>query len=128
MTAREPSWKQNGLPPIINIMQIVLVNLRARGENLTSQLSRIAARPLVTCVCPVFLVDELVVVFCTPYDWANGGSVDVLLHMVSMDLVLWEVGVILLNGYGTEGQNYVALLLGSEISAEFHCRNLILGI
>ena len=109
-------------------MQIVLVNLRARGENLTSQLSRIPARPLVTYVCPVFLVDELVVVFCTLYDWANGGSVDVLLHMVSMALVLWEVGVILGNGYGTEGQNYVALLLGSEISAEFHYRNLILGI
>ena len=43
-------------------------------------------------------------------------------------LVLWGVGAILGNGYGIQRQNYVALLLGSEISAGFHYRNLILGI
>ena len=32
------------------------------------------------------------------------------------------------NGYGIQGQDYVALLLGSEMSAEFQHRNLILGI
>ena len=32
-----------------------------------------------TLACPVHVVDELVLVFYTPYDWPNGGSVDVLL-------------------------------------------------
>ena len=40
----------------------------------------------------------------------NCGSVDVLLPMVSMVLVQWGVDAILGNGYGTQGQNYVALL------------------
>ena len=48
--------------------------------------------------------------------------------MVSMALVLWGVGAILGNGYAVQGQNYVALLLGSEISAGFYYRNSILGI
>ena len=39
-----------------------------------------------------------------------------------------EVNVILENGYGIQGQNYAAFLQGSEKSAEFHSRNLILGI
>ena len=47
--------------------------------------------------------------------------------MVSMALVLWGVGAIG-NGYAIQGQNYVALLLGSEISAGFYYRNSILGI
>ena len=62
-----------------------------------------------------------------PYDWANGGSVDVF-WMVSMVLLLWGVGAILGNGYGIEGQNYVALLQGSEMSAGFHYRSFVLGI
>ena len=48
--------------------------------------------------------------------------------MVSMVLVLREVAAILGNGYRTQGQNYVALLQGSEMLAVFHYRNLILGI
>ena len=48
--------------------------------------------------------------------------------MVSMVLVLWGVGAILGNGYGIQGRNFVALLRGSEMSAGFHYRNLILGI
>ena len=44
-----------------------------------------------------------------------------------MVLVLWGVGVIW-TGYEIQGQNYVALLQGSEMSAGFHSRNLILGI
>ena len=32
------------------------------------------------------------------------------------------------NGYGILGQDYVALLLGSEMSAGFQHRNLTLGI
>ena len=34
-----------------------------------------------------------------------------------LDLVLWGVGPILKNGCGHWGQNYVALLQGSEMSA-----------
>ena len=45
--------------------------------------------------------------------------------MVSMTLVLWIVGFILGNGYGIYGQNYVALLLGNEMAAVFHYRNLM---
>ena len=45
-----------------------------------------------------------------------------------MVLVLWGVGAILENEYGIQGQNYVALLQGSDMSAGFHSRNLILGI
>ena len=45
-----------------------------------------------------------------------------------MVLVPRNVAVILGNRYGIQGQTYVALLLGSEIPAGFHYRNLILGI
>ena len=45
-----------------------------------------------------------------------------------MVLVVWEIGAILGNGYGIQGQNYFALLQGSEMTAGFHCRNWILGI
>ena len=45
-----------------------------------------------------------------------------------MVLVLWGVGAILENEYGIQGQNHVALLQGSDMSAGFHSRNLILGI
>ena len=45
---------------------------------------------------------------------------------VSMVQVLWEVDVILRKGYGIQGQNYVALLQGSEKLAGVHSRNLIL--
>ena len=48
--------------------------------------------------------------------------------MVSMVLVLWEVGAILGNGYGIQGQNYVAMLQGCRMPAGFLSRNLILGI
>ena len=37
-------------------------------------------------------------------------------------------GAILGKGYETQGQNYVALLLGNEISAGFNYRNLILAM
>ena len=45
-----------------------------------------------------------------------------------MVLVLWGVGAIPGNGYGIQGQNYVALFQGSEMSAGFHYRNVISGI
>ena len=40
---------------------LLWLNLGARGEHLTSQLSWIAAWRLIQCVWPVYLVDELVV-------------------------------------------------------------------
>ena len=48
--------------------------------------------------------------------------------MSSMVLVLWEVGAILGNGHGIQGQNDVALLQASGMPAGFHSSNLILGI
>ena len=45
-----------------------------------------------------------------------------LSRMVSMALVLWEVGAILGNGYGIERQNYVVLHQGSAMSTGFHTR------
>ena len=66
--------------------------------------------------------------FCTLYNWADGGSVDIYLGIASMALVLWGGGAILGNGYEIQGQHYVALLLGSEMSARFHHRNSILGV
>ena len=35
--------------------------------------------------------------------------------MISMALVLWGVGAILLNGHAIQGKSYVALLLGTEM-------------
>ena len=56
-------------------------------------------------------------VSCALMFWLNGSFVDAFLCMVSMVLVPLEVGAILGNGYEIQGQNYVALLLGSEMSA-----------
>ena len=47
-------------------------------------------------------------------------------RMVSMVLFLRGVGSILGNEFGIEGQNYVVLLQGSEMSTGIHSRNLIL--
>ena len=43
-------------------------------------------------------------------------------RMVSMVLFLRGVDPILDNGYGIQGQNYAALLQGSEISSGLHKR------
>ena len=61
----------------------------------------------------------------SPFRWANGGSVNVFLSMIS---VLWENAAVFGNGYGIQGQSYVALLQGNGMSAGFHYRNLILGM
>ena len=53
----------------------------------------------------------------------NDGSVDVFL--VSMVLFLWEVAVIIGNGCGIQGQNYVAWLQGSKMPAGFHYKNVV---
>ena len=67
------------LPWLISCKLLRLI-LEARGKHLTNHLSWIAAWPLVTRARSVYLVNELVLVFCTPYDWDNGGSVDTFLH------------------------------------------------
>ena len=54
------------------------------------------------CLCPI--VSPI-----PHYDWANGFSVDVFSCTMKMFLFLWRVGTILGNGYGIQGQNYVAL-------------------
>ena len=41
-------------------------------------------------------------------------------RMTSMVLVLWDAGAILGNGYGIQGQNYVALLQGSRMPVGFY--------
>ena len=48
--------------------------------------------------------------------------------MVSMVLLLCGVDAILWDGYGIYRQNYVVLLQGSEMSAGFDYRDLILAI
>ena len=50
------------------------------------------------------------------------------LRMAGIAPVSGEFGAILWNGYGIQGENYVSLLQGSEMSAEFHYRDLILYI
>ena len=49
--------------------------------------------------------------FFTPYVGLMMAPLKFFLRMVSMALVLLGVGTILGNGYGIQGQNYVALLL-----------------
>ena len=72
-----PYESRMGYLPWLMSCRLFRLHLRAREEDLTRQLSWIAVRLLVTRAFPVYLVDELVLVFCTPYDWANGGFVDV---------------------------------------------------
>ena len=45
-----------------------------------------------------------------------------------MVLLVWGVDASLRNGYGILEQNYVALPQGSEMSAGFHYRGVILGM
>ena len=93
-------------------------------------LSCLSSYPTIIHACLHCLPNKRVspCVLCPPYDWANGGSADVFLHMMSMVLVLWRVGAILENRYGIQGQNYVALLQGSEMTADFHYKNFILSV
>ena len=61
------------------------------------------------CFCPVYLVDKLILICSVPLplfpSGASAGSFDVF-----------------------QGQNYVGLLPGNEMSTGLHYRNLILGI
>ena len=66
LRAREPPWYQDGLPPIVNHADCSLLNPRAQGEQLISQLTWVAVLLFVKRVCPVHLVDESVSVFHAP--------------------------------------------------------------
>ena len=66
--------------PWLILWRLLRLNLGAREKHLTSQLSWITAWLLVTRVCSVCLVNVLLLLFCTPYDWNNGGSVDVFMR------------------------------------------------
>ena len=56
LTAREPPWEQNGIPPIVNIIEWSRLNLGAWREHLISQLSWVAAWLFVKRDCSVHLV------------------------------------------------------------------------
>ena len=61
-----------------------------------------------------------------PYYWANGGSVDVF-WVGEHGFSTLGVGAILRNGCRFQGQNYVALPQGSEMTAGFHYKNWVLS-
>ena len=61
------------------------------------------------------------------YDWTNGASADVFCDG-EYGFSTVGVGTILGNGCGIQGQNYAALLQGSEMTASFHYRSGILCI
>ena len=63
---REPRWNQNRLPPIVNHADCSLLNPRAQGEHLTSQLTWVAVLLFVKRVCPVHLVGGSAYVFHAP--------------------------------------------------------------
>ena len=62
-----------------------------------------------TCLFSVYLVDKLILICSVPLPFSHSGA-----SSGSFDIF--------------QGQNYVALLRGNEMSAGFHYRNWILGI
>ena len=87
LAARAGTWwsesrhgRRMGYLPWLISCRLLRLILEARGKHLTSHFSWIAAWLLVTRVRSVYLVNELVLVFFTPYDWDNGGSADTFLH------------------------------------------------
>ena len=64
---------------------------------------------LVTRVCPVYLVNELVLVFYPPFGLMVAQLIFISCILKKV-LVLWEVGAILGDRYGIQEQNYVPLL------------------
>ena len=50
----------------LSLCKFLRLNRGTRGEHLPIQLSWVTASLLVTRVCPVYLADELVLLFCDP--------------------------------------------------------------
>ena len=78
------------------------------------------------------ILEELVVWFrVCGVPWANVGSVGFFFTYGKYSFSLKGIGPTLGYGYGIWGQNYVALLQGSEMSemtAGLHCSNIMLAI
>ena len=97
LTTRVPHRSRMGYFPWLILCKLLWLNTRVQGEHLTSLLSWAAAWLLVTYVCPVYLVDELVLMF---YGFSSMES--------------WRY-------FGTK---LCCILQGSETSAGFLSRNV----
>ena len=84
LTTREPPWKQNGLPTMVNTMQIASAKFRSvRGAS--HQPAFMSSCPTIShpfhlpnyLVTPIYLVHEESWCSMVSYDWVNGGSVGV---------------------------------------------------
>ena len=73
-----------------------------QSEHLTCQLTWLTA--YLSNVCAVHLVDQSATVFMPLYDWANSGSADVFIGMVSIVLVLWELALFYRMGAELKGE------------------------
>ena len=111
----------------VKIFQLIALDKSGSIRGASHQPAFMRSCLLVTRVCPVYLVNELVLVFYPPF-----GLMVALLIFISCILkkvlVLWEVGAILGDRYGIQEQNYVPLLQGSGMPAGFHYKNLALSI
>ena len=95
---------------------LLRLNSKARGEHLISQLQLIAAQQISQSLCSV-----------PPAPLLRPTHFFGLMVAPLTYFYTWGVYAILGNRYGIQGQNYVALLPESEITAEFPKRSLILG-
>ena len=81
MMAREPPWEQNGLPPVVHIMLIASAKSRnVRGAS--HQPALMGSCLTISHTCLTCLPSRWVKSLrsTTPYDWTDGGSVDVFLN------------------------------------------------
>ena len=81
MTAREPLWEQNGLSPIVNIMRVDSAITRSvRGAS--HQPAFMGSCLTISHIWKPCLPNSKWVkalYSMAPYEWVNGGSVDVFL-------------------------------------------------
>ena len=84
---------------------------------------------LVACVSPVYqVVDQFSPCVLWPLVIGLTAAPPTFFQMVGIVFLLWGVDAILRDGCGIYEQNYVASLQGSEMSAGYHYRGLMLGI
>ena len=129
MAAREPPWKQNGLPPMANIMQIA--SAKSRGMGGASHQPGFIGGCLNTLVhmCLPCLPGRGWVSPCVLWPLVIGLMVVLLTSFLWwVWFYLWGDDAFLGNECGIEGQNYVVLLQGSKINARFCYQDLILVI
>ena len=81
MMAREPPWEQNGLPPVVHIMQITLAKSSStRGASHQPAVMGSCLTISHTCFTCLHSRWSYILALKTPYDWTDGGSVDVFLN------------------------------------------------